>query len=114
MKKVHGMNINKVFSLMILFLFVMCSFTVMADESSDAFVQVFRNASGSGNNVIERVVDALYYGLLIMYRGVSVKVSQLCYSCYSYVLFPKNRSWGRCRCPEDERHSCYTDNGDVL
>ena len=78
MKKVHGMNINKVFSLMILFLFVMCSFTVMADESSDAFVQVFRNASGSGNNVIERVVDALYYGLLIMYRGVSVKVSQLC------------------------------------
>ena len=78
MKKVHGMNINKVFSLMILFLFVMCSFTVMADESSDAFVQAFRNASGSGNNVIERVVDALYYGLLIMYRGVSVKVSQLC------------------------------------
>lgn len=78
MKKVHGMNINKVFSLMILFLFVMCSFTVMADESSDAFVQVFRNASGNGNNVIERVVDALYYGLLIMYRGVSVKVSQLC------------------------------------
>ena len=78
MKKVHGMNINKVFSLMILLLFVMCSFTVMADESSDAFVQAFRNASGSGNNVIERVVDALYYGLLIMYRGVSVKVSQLC------------------------------------
>lgn len=78
MKKVHGMNINKVFSLMILFLFVMCSFTVMADESSDAFAQIFRNASGSGNNVIERVVDALYYGLLIMYRGVSVKVSQLC------------------------------------
>ena len=72
------MNINKVFSLMILLLFVMCSFTVMADESSDAFVQAFRNASGSGNNVIERVVDALYYGLLIMYRGVSVKVSQLC------------------------------------
>lgn len=78
MKKVHGMNINKVFSLMILLLFVMCSSIAMADTSSDAFVQVFRNASGSGNNVIERVVDALYYGLLIMYRGVSVKVSQLC------------------------------------
>jgi membrane protein len=78
MKKVHGMNINKVFSLMILLLFVMCSSIAMADTSSDAFVQVFRDASGSGNNVIERVVDALYYGLLIMYRGVSVKVSQLC------------------------------------
>jgi len=37
-----------------------------------------------------------------------------CPSCNSYVLFPKNRSWGRCNCPEDERHSCYTDNGDVL
>ena len=78
MKKVHGMNINKVFSLMILLLFVMCSSIAMADTSSDAFAQIFRDASGSGNNVIERVVDALYYGLLIMYRGVSVKVSQLC------------------------------------
>ena len=78
MKKVHGMNINKVFSLMILLLFVMCSSIAMADTSSDAFVPVFRDASGRGNNVIARVVDALYYGLLIMYRGVSVKVSQLC------------------------------------
>ena len=63
---------------MILFIFILCSSVILADTSSDAFAQVFRDASGSGNNVIERVVDALYYGLLIMYRGVSVKVSQLC------------------------------------
>ena len=63
---------------MILFIFILCSSVALADASSDAFAQVFREASGSGNNVIERVVDALYYGLLIMYRGVSVKVSQLC------------------------------------
>ena len=63
---------------MTLFLFILCGFVVLADTSSDAFAQIFRDASGSGNNVIERVVDALYYGLLIMYRGVSVKVSQLC------------------------------------
>ena len=63
---------------MILFIFILCSTVALADASSDAFAQVFREASGSGNNVIERVVDALYYGLLIMYRGVSVKVSQLC------------------------------------
>jgi hypothetical protein len=78
MKKVHGMNINKKVSVMTLFLFILCGFVVLADTSSDAFAQIFRDASGSGNNVIERVVDALYYGLLIMYRGVSVKVSQLC------------------------------------
>lgn len=76
--KVYGMNINKKVSVMTLFLFILCGFVVLADTSSDAFVQVFRDTSGSGNNVIERVVDALYYGLLIMYRGVSVKVSQLC------------------------------------
>jgi len=72
------MNINKKVSVMILFIFILCSSVILADTSSDAFAQVFRDASGSGNNVIERVVDALYYGLLIMYRGVSVKVSQLC------------------------------------
>ena len=76
--KVYGMNINKKVSVMILFIFILCSSVVLADASSDAFAQIFRDASGSGNNVIERVVDALYYGLLIMYRGVSVKVSQLC------------------------------------
>lgn len=76
--KVYGMNRNKKVSVMILFIFILCSSVALADASSDAFAQVFREASGSGNNVIERVVDALYYGLLIMYRGVSVKVSQLC------------------------------------
>jgi membrane protein len=76
--KVYGMNINKKVSVMTLFLFILCGFVVLADTSSDAFAQVFRDASGSGNNIIERVVDALYYRLLIMYRGVSVKVSQLC------------------------------------
>ena len=76
--KIYGMNINKKVSVMILFIFILCSSVALADASSDAFAQVFREASGSGNNVIERVVDALYYGLLIMYRGVSVKVSQLC------------------------------------
>ena len=76
--KIYGMNINKKVSVMILFIFILCSTVALADASSDAFAQVFREASGSGNNVIERVVDALYYGLLIMYRGVSVKVSQLC------------------------------------
>ena len=75
---VYGMNINKKVSVMTLFLFILCGFVVLADTGSDAFAQIFRDASGSGNNVIERVVDALYYGLLIMYRGVSVKVSQLC------------------------------------
>ena len=76
--KVYGMNINKKVSVMILFIFILSSSIVMADENSDAFAQVFRNARSGGSNIIERTVDAIYYGLLIMYRGVSVKVSRLC------------------------------------
>ena len=51
--KVYGMNINKKVSVMILFIFILCSSVALADASSDAFAQVFREASGSGNNVIE-------------------------------------------------------------
>ena len=76
--KVYGMNRNKKVSVMILFIFILSSSIVMADANSDAFAQVFRNAGSSGSNIIERTVNAIYYGLLIMYRGVSVKVSRLC------------------------------------
>lgn len=76
--KVYGMNINKKVSVMILFIFILSSSIVMEDANSDAFAQVFRNAGSGGSNIIERTVNAIYYGLLIMYRGVSVKVSRLC------------------------------------
>ena len=72
MKK-HKININKQFLLITILLFTFCSSVAMAD----AFADVFRQAGG-GRNVIERMVDALYYGLLLIYRGVSVKISRLC------------------------------------
>ena len=75
--KIHRITINRGFLLFTLLLFTLFSSIAMADANSDAFADVFRRA-GSGGNVIERMVDALYYGLLIIYRGVSVKISRLC------------------------------------
>jgi len=40
---------------------------------------VFKEASKQGGkNVIERIVNSLYYGLIAIYRGVSMKISQMC------------------------------------
>ena len=60
-------------------MFMIVSTALHADANSDAFTQVFREAgSGGSSNIIERMVNALYYGLLIIYRGVSVKISTVC------------------------------------
>lgn len=75
--KIHKININKRFLLITVLLFTFCSSIAMADVNSEAFANVFRQAGGGGS-VIERMVDALYYGLLLIYRGVSVKISRLC------------------------------------
>ena len=75
--KIHKININKQFLLITILLFTFCSSVAMADANSDAFADVFRQAGGGGN-VIERMVDALDYGLLLISRGVSVKISRLC------------------------------------
>ena len=75
--KIHKININKRFLLITILLFTFCSSIAMADVNSEAFANVFRQAGGGGS-VIERMVDALYYGLLLIYRGVSVKISRLC------------------------------------
>ena len=69
---------NRMFLLFIP-MFMIVSTALHADANSDAFTQVFREAgSGGSSNIIERMVNALYYGLLIIYRGVSVKISTLC------------------------------------
>jgi membrane protein len=64
----------------ILMLFIMFSTISLSDANSDAFAQVFREASKQSDSkkIIERVVNSLYYGLLAIYRGVSLKISQLC------------------------------------
>ena len=64
----------------IIMLFIMFSTISLSDANSDAFAQVFREASKQSDSkkIIERVVNSLYYGLLAIYRGVSLKISQLC------------------------------------
>ena len=63
----------------IIMLFIMFSTISLSDANSDAFAQVFKEASKQGGkNVIERIVNSLYYGLIAIYRGVSMKISQMC------------------------------------
>ncbi|RRD40598.1 hypothetical protein EII29_01255, partial [Leptotrichia sp. OH3620_COT-345] len=63
---------------LVLIMFMLLSAVSFADANSDAFAQVFKEASKQGGSIIGRVVNALYYGMLIVYRGVSLKLSQLC------------------------------------
>ena len=63
----------------IFMLFILMSTISLSDANSDAFAQVFKEASKQGGkNVIERIVNSLYYGLIAIYRGVSMKISQMC------------------------------------
>ena len=64
----------------ILMLFIMFSTISLSDENSDNFARIFREASKhtDSKKIIERTVNSLYYGLLAIYRGVSLKISQLC------------------------------------
>ena len=75
--KINKIDINKRFLLITASLFILCSSIAMADANGEAFANVFKKAGGGGS-VIEKMVDALYYGLLIIYRGVSFKISRLC------------------------------------
>ena len=61
---------------LVLLIFISSGIVALADANSEKFAEVFR--SGQDGDVIERVVNALYYGLILIYRGVSIKVSQLC------------------------------------
>ncbi len=61
---------------LVLLIFISSGIVALADANSEKFAEVFR--SGQDGDVIERVVNALYYGLILIYRGISTKVSWLC------------------------------------
>ena len=63
-------------------MFILISTFSLADANSDAFAQVFKEASNQGSGIIGRIVNALYYGLIIIYRGVSLKISQM----FGYII----------------------------
>ena len=71
------MKKKKVFNFLFPFaLFFVLSSIAMADDSSKAFTAIFQNAkSANGDAVIATVVDALYYGLVTIFRGVSTKIT---------------------------------------
>ena len=63
---------------LVLLIFVSSGIITLADANSEKFAEMFREAGSGQGDVIERVVNVLYYGLILIYRGVSIKVSQLC------------------------------------
>lgn len=71
------MKKKKVFNFLLFFaLFTALSMTAYADESSQAFKAIFDNAKAqNGDAVIATVVDALYNGLIVIFRGVSTKIT---------------------------------------
>lgn len=71
------MKKKKVFNFLLFFaLFTALSMTAYADESSQAFKAIFDNAKvQNGDAVIATVVDALYNGLIVIFRGVSTKIT---------------------------------------
>lgn len=71
------MKKKKVFNFLLFFaLFMAFSITAYADESSQAFKAIFDNAKAqNGDAVIATVVDALYNGLIVIFRGVSTKIT---------------------------------------
>lgn len=71
------MKKKKVFNFLLFFaLFMTFSITAYADESSQAFKAIFDNAKAqNGDAVIATVVDALYNGLIVIFRGVSTKIT---------------------------------------
>lgn len=73
------MKKKKVFNFLLFFaLFTALSASAYADESSQAFKAIFDNAKAqSGDAVIATVVDALYNGLIIIFRGVSTKITSV-------------------------------------
>lgn len=52
------------------------SVTCLASTNSDAFREVFEQAkSADGNKIIASIVDALYFGLLYIFRGVARRIT---------------------------------------
>ena len=57
--------------------FGICNFC-FADTNYKGFERLFKEgAKIGGGSVIERMVNSLFYGLIVLYRGISSKLSQI-------------------------------------
>lgn len=61
--------------LLIISVFLLLGTISFADSSSAAFREIFQQAkTAPGNNVIATIVDAMYFGLITIFRGVSQRI----------------------------------------
>lgn len=61
--------------LLIISVFLLFGTISFADSSSAAFREIFQQAkTAPGNNVIATIVDAMYFGLITIFRGVSQRI----------------------------------------
>lgn len=67
---------KKIFNgLLIISVFLLLGTISFADSSSAAFREIFQQAkTAPGNNVIATIVDAMYFGLITIFRGVSQRI----------------------------------------
>ena len=62
----------------VLFIFFEIYNFCFADTNYKSFEKMFREgAKIGGGSVIEKMVNALFYGIIILYRGISSKLSQI-------------------------------------
>lgn len=60
-------------------LFLLLSMSTFADNTAEAFKEIFKQAGQNGSNgIIENLIDAMYSGIMILFRGISVKITRCC------------------------------------
>ena len=56
--------------------------TLFANFESDTFSKIFKEYTLKGNDIISNFIDSIYFGGIILYRGISFKISQI----FGYIL----------------------------
>ena len=77
------MKIKKFFGKrFILALIFLMNSTLFANFESDTFSKIFKEYTLRGNDIISNFIDSIYFGGIILYRGISFKISQI----FGYIL----------------------------
>ena len=77
------MKIKKFFGKrFILALIFLVNSTLFANFESDTFSKIFKEYTLKGNDIISNFIDSIYFGGIILYRGISFKISQI----FGYIL----------------------------
>ena len=66
----------------ILILIFLVNSTLFANFESDTFSKIFKEYTLKGNDIVSNFIDSIYFGGIILYRGISFKISQI----FGYIL----------------------------